>query len=85
MNPVALAAITWKYYCVYLAVQLAFIAFVWLLVKETKGMTIEEVSRIFDGPNAEDATSSDVHDGSSKLESENLEPDVIDHSYTKRA
>ncbi|KAL7003879.1 hypothetical protein EMMF5_006583, partial [Cystobasidiomycetes sp. EMM_F5] len=84
VNPVALAAITWKYYIVYLAVQLAFIAFVWLLIKETKGMTIEEVSKIFDRE-APGTAPQDLHDEfSSKLESENVESDSVEIVSSRR-
>lgn len=48
VNPVALAAIAWKYYFVYIAVQIAFIAFAWYFLLETKGLTIEEVALVFD-------------------------------------
>ncbi|KAF8591256.1 hexose transporter [Ramaria rubella] len=49
VNPIALAAITWKYYIVYdcwLAFELVFI---YLYVIETKNHTLEETAAIFDG------------------------------------
>lgn len=55
VNPIALAAIAWKYYIVYLVVQAFFITCAYFFFVETKGLTIEEVSRLFDGPQAVDA------------------------------
>ncbi|GFZ46304.1 hypothetical protein JCM24511_04551 [Saitozyma sp. JCM 24511] len=49
VNPVALTAIAWKYYLVYIGVQVLLIIFAITMLKETKGYTIEEVSRLFDG------------------------------------
>jgi hypothetical protein len=44
VNPIALEAIQWKYYTVYLAVQIGYFAFAYYMLQETKGRTIEEVS-----------------------------------------
>lgn len=52
VNPVALAAIGWKYYIAYdcfLAFQLVYI---WLFLVETKNRTLEETAAIFDGEDA---------------------------------
>ncbi|KAL5519648.1 hypothetical protein ACEPAH_1331 [Sanghuangporus vaninii] len=49
INPIALAAIAWKYYivyCVWLAFELVFIYF---FLIETKNRTLEETALIFDG------------------------------------
>ena len=44
INPIAFAAIAWKYYIVYCA-WLAFeLAFVWCFLVETKGRTLEETA-----------------------------------------
>lgn len=51
-NPVAMKAITWKYYivwCVALAIHLVVMYFCF---PETKGLGLEEVAVIFDGPDA---------------------------------
>jgi sugar porter (SP) family MFS transporter len=51
-NPVAMKAITWKYYivwCVALAIHLTVMYF---FFPETKGLGLEEVAIIFDGPDA---------------------------------
>jgi MFS family permease len=52
VNPVALAAIGWKYYIVYdiwLCVELLI---VWRFFKETRNKTLEALAEVFDGPNA---------------------------------
>ncbi|KAM0748181.1 general substrate transporter [Meredithblackwellia eburnea MCA 4105] len=48
VNPIALKALVWKYYGVYLAIQLFYIVIIYFFFPETKGHTIEEVSMIFD-------------------------------------
>ncbi|WVQ79726.1 hypothetical protein IAT38_001826 [Cryptococcus sp. DSM 104549] len=52
VNSIALSAIGWKYYCVYLPI----LAIQWLLVYffmvETKGYTLEEIAMAFEGNNA---------------------------------
>ncbi|CAG9994410.1 unnamed protein product [Clonostachys byssicola] len=48
VNPIALQAIAWKYYGVYLIVEAAYLVFMWFYFPETKQKTIEEVSVIFD-------------------------------------
>lgn len=53
VNPVAFAALEWKYYIVY-AVWLVFeLVFVYFFVIETKGHTLEEISVLFDGHSGE--------------------------------
>jgi sugar porter (SP) family MFS transporter len=49
VNPIALQRIMWKYYLVYVGVLVAVTVFVFCFVPETKGMSLEEVSRLFDG------------------------------------
>ena len=52
VNPVALKAIRWKYYIVYDIWLLVELVVVYLFYPETKGPTLEEMARIFDGDNA---------------------------------
>lgn len=48
VNPVAFSAIQWRYYCVYIGCLVLFLGLVYFLFPETKGRSLEEVSRIFD-------------------------------------
>lgn len=48
VNPVAFAAIKWRYYIVYVGCLTFFLGSVYFLFPETKGRSLEEVSRIFD-------------------------------------
>ena len=52
VNPVALAAIGWKYYLVYDIWLLFELVTVYLFYPETNGPTLEEMARIFDGDEA---------------------------------
>ncbi|KAL3291826.1 sugar transporter [Colletotrichum asianum] len=48
VNPIALETIAWKYYGVYVGIDLALLIIIYFLFLETKGRTIEEISSIFD-------------------------------------
>ncbi|KFY50103.1 hypothetical protein V495_00347, partial [Pseudogymnoascus sp. VKM F-4514 (FW-929)] len=48
VNPIALQALEWKYYAVYIAVLVFYLIFAYFMYPETKNHTIEEVSMIFD-------------------------------------
>ena len=48
VNPVALAAIAWKYFIVYLAVIAAYLVLFFFFVRETRGLTVEEASEVYD-------------------------------------
>ena len=50
VNPVALESLNWRYYFVYLACLVCFIAIIWFLFPETKGRTLEQIAEVFDGP-----------------------------------
>ena len=51
-NPVALEAISWRYYIVFVCLLPVWFAVIWFFYPETKGRSLEEVSTIFDGSNA---------------------------------
>lgn len=53
LNPVALAALAWKYYFVYIGCLITFIAVMYFLFPETQGRSLEEIAEVFDGPAAE--------------------------------
>lgn len=48
VNPVALAAIAWKYFIVYVAVISLYLVLFYFFCRETKGLTVEEAGRIYD-------------------------------------
>ncbi|KAL1592263.1 hypothetical protein SLS60_011340 [Paraconiothyrium brasiliense] len=48
VNPIALEKILWKYYLVYVGVLIAVVGFIFSYVPETKGLSLEEIGRIFD-------------------------------------
>ncbi|UPL00851.1 hypothetical protein LCI18_011785 [Fusarium solani-melongenae] len=50
VNPIALDAIQWKFYFVYIGTLAAMLPTIWFLFPETKGRTLEEIAVVFDGP-----------------------------------
>jgi MFS family permease len=52
VNPIALEAIGWKYYIVYCVWLLVELIVVYFFYPETKGPTLEEMAKIFDGDEA---------------------------------
>lgn len=55
VNPIALDAIQWKFYFVYIATLATMIPTIYFLFPETKGRTLEEIATVFDGEVAETA------------------------------
>ncbi|KAF4970355.1 hypothetical protein FSARC_2611 [Fusarium sarcochroum] len=53
VNPIALDAIQWKFYFVYIATLTAMLPTIWFLFPETKGRTLEEIAVVFDGLDAD--------------------------------
>ncbi|GLI80217.1 hypothetical protein PoHVEF18_008569 [Penicillium ochrochloron] len=49
VNPVALDAVGWKYYIVFICALALWLIIIYFTFPETRGMTLEEVSEIFDG------------------------------------
>ncbi|KAJ3962732.1 hypothetical protein N0V92_000524 [Colletotrichum tropicale] len=52
INPIALDALGWKYYSVYIIINAVLLAIQYFKFPETKDRTIEEIATIFDGPQA---------------------------------
>ncbi|KAL8335073.1 hypothetical protein RB598_009327 [Gaeumannomyces tritici] len=52
VNPIALDAISWKYYIVFVAVLVAFVLSVYFTYPETRGRTLETMAELFDGDSA---------------------------------
>ncbi len=53
VNPIALEAIHWKYYLVYVAILIVITITIWFCYPETNGHSLEEIARIFDGDDAD--------------------------------
>lgn len=49
VNPIAIAAIGWKYYIVYCVLLVIAVIVAFLLFPETRGHSLEEISTVFDG------------------------------------
>lgn len=52
VNPIALDAIGWKYYIVFVAVLVGFLLSVYFTYPETRGRTLESMAELFDGEGA---------------------------------
>ncbi|KAF9875365.1 hexose transporter protein [Colletotrichum karsti] len=52
INPIALDALGWKYYAIYIVINAALLAIQYFKFPETKDRTIEEIATIFDGTHA---------------------------------
>lgn len=48
-NPLGMENLGWKYYIVFCALLVVFLAVVWVLFPETRGHSLEEIAVIFDG------------------------------------
>lgn len=48
VNPIALEAIGWKYYIVYIVLLVLYLATIFLAYPETRGFTLEEMASVFD-------------------------------------
>lgn len=55
VNPIALKAITWKYYIVYIVVQCLFLAYFVFFLRETRGLTVEEAAVVYDSDDMKSA------------------------------
>lgn len=53
VNPIALEAIQWRYYLVYVVILVIITATIWFFYPETNGHSLEEMARVFDGDNAD--------------------------------
>jgi hypothetical protein len=51
VNPIALEALAWKYYFLYIGILTAALFVIYFGFPESKGRTLEEISAIFDGDN----------------------------------
>ena len=60
VNPIALAAIAWRYYIVFIVVLVVFGVTAYFFYPETKGYSLEQIAVIFDGPNALVGNSGDL-------------------------
>lgn len=60
VNPIALTAIAWKYYIVFICVLVAAIITIYFGYPETKGHTLEEMALVFDGDEAAVPSSDEV-------------------------
>lgn len=70
-NPIAMAALGWKYYILFCVLDSLLIIAVWTLFPETKGKSLEELSDIFDYLEKENLQDSECQ-RSSKTEHDEL-------------
>lgn len=74
VNPVALAAIGYYYYIVFLALNCMWLALIWLFFPETKGYALEELAMLFDdGASVLGVKDGDVESRSGSVAAETVE------------
>ncbi|KAL5597197.1 hypothetical protein FOBRF1_010990 [Fusarium oxysporum] len=56
VNPVALKALRWKYYIVFVVAQVLWLCIIYFTYPETRGLALEEVAQVFDGRQVLDRT-----------------------------
>ncbi|KAL5323936.1 hypothetical protein ACEPPN_008478 [Leptodophora sp. 'Broadleaf-Isolate-01'] len=52
VNPIAMAAISWKYYILYCCMNACILVVIYFLYPETKGHSLEEIAKVFEGDDA---------------------------------
>ena len=62
VNPIALENIAWKYYLVYVVLLVILCFICWFGYPETRGHTLEEMARVFDGDSAPGTLTREVVD-----------------------
>jgi sugar porter (SP) family MFS transporter len=80
-NPVAMKAITWKYYIVWIVVITIHLTVMWFFFPETKNLGLEEVAVIFDGPDALAAGPNAMHH---KAQDWDMKEPAVETSETDR-
>ncbi|GME23976.1 putative hexose transporter protein [Neofusicoccum parvum] len=60
VNPIGLEALQWKFYFVYIAILVLECLAIYFLYVETRGPTLEEIARLFDGDDADVAGKEEV-------------------------
>jgi hypothetical protein len=76
VNPIALAAIAWKYYFVFICVLVVAIITIYYTYPETRRFTLEEMKFVFDGKDAvvsAEEEENEQPDGSSKASHVHME------------
>jgi MFS family permease len=63
VNPIALDAIAWKYYLVYVAWLVFELVFLYFFIVETRNRTLEETAALFDGEDAVQEIQAAAHHG----------------------
>ncbi|CUA71794.1 Sugar transporter STL1 [Saccharomyces cerevisiae S288c] [Rhizoctonia solani] len=81
VNPVALEAIAWRYYIVYIGTLFVLLVLIWFLYPETKGYTIEELAEVFDGEKESHIHDTREREQSSDIEIGNFEKKSDDIEY----
>lgn len=70
VNPIGLEHLSWKFYFVYIGILIFEVCAIYFLFVETKGPTLEEIARLFDGEEANVAGKDLVDGKAQRLEAE---------------
>ncbi|RDW71805.1 hypothetical protein BP5796_07839 [Coleophoma crateriformis] len=78
VNPIALSAIGWKYYIVFVVVTVVFGITVYFFYPETRGYSLEQIAVIFDGDDANVAPPSETSQKVHAMAATHIEEDHVE-------
>lgn len=77
INPIALEAIGWRYYIVFVAIIIVYGLTAYFFYPETRGHSLEQMAVVFDGPDALVADDSEIVERSKSVASEKRGVEVV--------
>lgn len=87
-NPVALKAIGWKYYFVYVAVLIVYFVLFWFMIRETRGLTTEEAAVVYEDDDIREAAMAEerrLHDEAAFIPDEGRTRSIQEDDLKKEA
>ena len=76
VNPIALQAMGWRYYLVYVVILIIVVITVYFCYPETRGYSLEELSAMFDGNGSEAPDEADLSDMETAASNQHNKPVV---------
>jgi Sugar (and other) transporter len=83
INPIALTAIAWKYYIVFVAVLISMILTVYFFYPETRGYSLEQIAVIFDGEDAEVLAPAEIKERTESMTVQTQQVKKVAHDHVE--